>query len=223
MELRELVNQSELDKLLGNCPHLFHMAENGAWAGIKKHGLRSTSSLLNLYQIDGEERCRIESEHRNKIVEINSPGLGTAKIRDQLAMDDEGLRRCLPKKICPRQWYEFLNSKVFFWLTEDRLNRMLNAKAYRNTAHEVLVLNTREFVDKYREEIRLCPINSGATKPAYAKRDCSIFYRIDDYPYKKHKHRVAELSVDGGIEDITNFVKRVYVACGQNCLSDLDL
>jgi len=222
------MNQSELDKLLKNCPRLFHMAEKGAWAGIKKHGLLSTSSLLDLHRIDGKERRAIESEHRNKIIEINSRGLHAAKIRDQLAMDNEGLRRCLPKGISPRQWYECLNKKVFFWLTKDRLNRMLNAKAYRNTAHEVLVLNTCKLVDKYREQIRLCPINSGATKPAYAKRDCSIFYRIEDYPYKGRKHRrindrVAELSVDGGIEDITNFVEYVYVACGQNCLSNLDL
>lgn len=222
------MSESELDKLLKDCPHLFHMAENGAWAGIKKHGLLSTSSLLDLHEIDGKERRAIESEHRNKIIEINSRGLHTAKIRDQLAMDDEGLRRCLPKEISPRQWYEFLNNKVFFWLTEDRLNRMLNAKAYRDTTHEVLVLNAREFVEKYREKIRLCPINSGATKPASAKRDYSIFYRIDDYPYKERKRssindRVAELSVDGAIKDITNFVERVYVACGQNCPSDLDL
>ena len=222
------MNQSELDKLLKDCPRLFHMAEKGAWAGIKKHGLLSTSSLLNLCGISGKKRREIESEHRSKIIEINSRGLCAAKIRDQLPMDGKGLRRCLPKEISPKQWYEFLNNKVFFWLTEDRLNRMLNAKAYRNTTHEVLVLNTRELVDEYREEIRLCPINSGAIKPAYAKRDYSIFYRIEDYPYKERKRRsindrVAELSVDGDIEDITNFVKRVYVTCGQNCLSDLDL
>ena len=37
-------------------PVVYHMAEYGTWESIKKHGLLSTSALLDLFQKSGEER-----------------------------------------------------------------------------------------------------------------------------------------------------------------------
>jgi hypothetical protein len=48
-------------------------------------------------------------------------------VRDQFPMTDAGLLRCLPNHISPADWYKLLNQKVFFWLTKDRLIRLLNA------------------------------------------------------------------------------------------------
>ncbi len=223
------MNQLEIAELLEDCPRLFHMAERGAWDGIKRHGLLSTSSLLDLYEIKGSERFALESGRRNTTAEINAPGLGSAKIRDQLPMDDKGLRRCLPDTISPQQWYEFLNRKVFFWLTKNRLDRLSNAKAYRDAEHEVLVLNSRRIVESYCEKIWLCPINSGCTKPMPAPRDYSTFARIVDYPYqcwrkrRKRGERVVELCIDGGVPNVTDFVECVYVVRGTMKLSELTL
>ncbi len=223
------MNQSELDELLDDCPRLFHMAERGAWDGIKERGLLSTSSLLGLYGVNGDERFALESERRNATVEINASGLGPARIRDQLPMDDKGLRRCLPDTISPQQWYEFLNRKVFFWLTKDRLDRLSSAKAYRDTEHEVLVLNSRRIVESYYKKIWLCPINSGCTKPMPAPRDYSTFARITDYPYqywrkrRSRGERVIELCIDDGVPNVTDFVECTYVVHGTIKLLELTL
>ena len=223
------MNQSELDELLEDCPRLFHMAASGAWNGIKEHGLLSTSSLLDLYKVGHEDRFALESRRRDATVKITAPGLDTAKIRDQLPMDDSGLRRCLPNTISPQQWYEFLNQKVFFWLTKKRLDRLSTARAYRDTEHQVLILNSREVVEAYHDAIWLCPINSGCTKPYPTQRDYSTFARIDDYPYRCWRrrrssgNRVVELCVDDGVQNVTDFVERVYVVRGVAELLELTL
>ncbi len=218
----------DLDRLLDDCPYLFHMAERGAWSGIQEHGLLSTSSLLDLYGIDGDERRAIESKRRDETTEIEASGLNRAKVRVQLALSDKRLQVLLPPEISPRQWYEFLNGKVFFWLTKKRLDKFSNAKAYRNTEHEVLMLNSRKFVEVYRDRIWLSPINSGCTFPSRAERDYSTFSGINDYPYlywrhekKRYRDAVVELCVDDRISNIVDFVERVYVVCGTTELYDL--
>ena len=223
------MNQSELDELLYDCPLLYHMAERGAWDGIKRFGLLSTSSLLDLYGVAGKKRFAIESQRRSEIIEITAPGLNSARIRDQLPMDDNGLRRCLPDTTSPQQWYEFLNRKVFFWLTRDRLDRMSSAKAYRDSEHEVLVLDSRELIGAYSENIWMCPINSGCTKPMPTPRSFKTFSRIGDYPYQYWRRRrgrgerVVELSIDNSVPNVSSFVKRVYVVRGTREMFSLAL
>src|SRR5262245_60128665 len=112
MDVRELIERY---------PRLYHMAEDGAWPSIERHGLLSTSALLDLYGVDGAERVTIESSHRPDSIEINRDGLGTAVVRDQKPMSDAGLARCLQDGLSPEEWYRILNNKSFFWLTERRL------------------------------------------------------------------------------------------------------
>ena len=42
--------------LLEHYPRLWHMAEDGSFKSIRKNGLLSTTALLDLYGISGEER-----------------------------------------------------------------------------------------------------------------------------------------------------------------------
>jgi hypothetical protein len=141
------------------------MAARGSWPSIKKHGLLSTTSLLDLYGVGGDERDAIESQRRPENITVDHPGLGRAVIRDQKPMDDRGLIRCLEDGLTPRLWYQILNSRVFFWLTRDRLVRLLNAGAYKDKEHDVLELDTASLVEAYREQITLSHMNSGCTKP----------------------------------------------------------
>jgi hypothetical protein len=214
------VNSNELKELISDCPRLYHMAESGAFTGIKKHGLLSTSALLDLYEVEGNQRTAIESEHRPTRVRIEKQGVGFAFVRDQIPMSDNGLIRALPTGITPSMWYELLNGKVFFWLSEVRLKRLLEAKAYRDTEHEVLVLDTRSVIERYFDIITLCPINSGCTKPMPHPRDFSIFSRINDYPYdlwrgrRKVGERVVELCVDHSLPKVDEHLVDAYVARG---------
>lgn len=216
------MTSGELEELLSDCPKLYHMAESGSWSSIEKNGLLSTSALLDVYEVNGEERERIESQRRPEGIPINRSGLPTAMIRDQIPMDDVGLRRCLPAHITPSEWYRLLNGKVFFWLTRDRLHRILNAGAYRNKEHDVLELDAKALVDAHSERIWLCPMNSGCTKPIPHPRDETTFSRISDYPYsewskkRKRGERVVELCVDHSVPDISRFVTRVVSMRGRD-------
>src|SRR3970282_1237905 len=73
-------------------PRLFHMAEAGCWPSVQRYGLLSTSGLLDLFEVDPEQRVQLESRHRPESVRIQHPVHGTAVIRDQKPMSDSGLK-----------------------------------------------------------------------------------------------------------------------------------
>lgn len=222
------MTEAELEELITNCPTLYHMAERGSWASIKQYGLLSTSALLDHYAVQPPNRTEIESQHRPRSVEVTRKGLPKAVVRDQIPMSDAGLRRALPDRLTPSDWYELLNAKAFFWLSEDRLHKLTNAKAYRDKEHDIVEVDTRSLINAHRESIWLCPINSGCTKPMPHPRDETIFARIADYPYnywrerRSRKERVVELSVDHSVKDIRNHVRRVIVKRGMEVLSVLE-
>ncbi|MDE0032538.1 MAG: hypothetical protein OXU75_05345 [Deltaproteobacteria bacterium] len=219
------MTEKEIEELIADCPTLYHMAERGSWVSIKKGGLLSTSAILDLYSIYGSERTRIERQHRPKSIEIREEGLTRAVIRDQIPMSDSGLRRCLPSRLQPSDWYEILNSKVFFWLSEERLHKLTTARAYRDREHDVIEVSTRSLIEAHRPAIWLCPINSGCTKPMPRSRDETVFARIEDYPYsswrrrRKRGERVVELAVDYSVPDIGVHVRRVVIQKGREVVS----
>jgi hypothetical protein len=49
----------------------------------------------------------------------------------------------------PREWYESLNRRVFFWVDRRRLIKLLGARAYRNRPHLVLELDTAELLRRH--------------------------------------------------------------------------
>lgn len=205
-------------------PYLYHMAEANTWESICKHGLLSTSALLDLFEVTGDERLKIESEHRPESVEINHPIHGLAVIRDQKPMSDRSLERCLIE-LNPRQWYETLNRKVFFWVTQERLFRLLRARAYKDRAHCVLTISTSGLFKHYIEKITLSPINSGCTFPAGAKRGRQTFLPFEQYPFserrKKNPETVVEVVVDYSVPDIAKYVIRVDHMLGSKILETL--
>ncbi len=223
-----MVTEQELEELIINCPTLYHMAERGSWGSIKQYGLLSTSALLTHYDVELSKREEIESQHRPESVEVTGEGLPRAVVRDQIPMSDAGLRRALPDRLSPADWYELLNAKAFFWLSEDRLHKLTNAKAYRDQEHDVLEVDTRSLIEAHRNAIWLCPINSGCTKPMPHPRDETVFARISDYPYdhwrerRGRRERVVELAIDHSVEDIRDHVSRVVVKRGTEVLSVLE-
>jgi hypothetical protein len=74
-------------------PHLYHMAQEDAWASIQCHGLLSTTSILNLWQVNGSKRYLIEREVRRSAVELDHPRYGKVIIRDQKPMCEQKLRK----------------------------------------------------------------------------------------------------------------------------------
>jgi hypothetical protein len=200
------------EEFIRRYPRLYHMAHVKSWPSIERNGLLSTSALLDLFQIEGEAREAIESRHRPKSVEITHPLYGRATIRDQIPMSERALLKCLVGTT-PRAWYELLNRRVFLWTTEDRVNTLLAARAYRNHEHDVLTVDTRALVERHGEEITLSPINSGSTVYNPQPRGLDLFRSFDEFPFdvrmKYGKRAIAELSVDYSVPDLRDFVLRV--------------
>ena len=195
-------------------PLLYHLAEADTWQSIRTLGLLSTSALLDLCGSVGEERRRIESQHRSQSTPLACGKYGTILIRDQKPMSDVALRKCLTSGMTPAEWYETLNRKVFFWVTEKRLNNMLGA--YRGHEHMVLVLDSSKLLSRMSPSVTLSPINSGSARRKAAPRGSETFCSLQDYPFdvwrKKRRgvsNAIAELAVDWSVPDIEGLVIRI--------------
>ena len=191
-------------------PRLFHMAATGSWPSIERHGLLSASALLDVFGVSEERRVALETRHRPTSVPICRPGLGRAVVRDQKPMSDKALCKCLRDGLKPCDWYRTLNSKVFFWLTRERLERML--KACRDTPQIVLIVDTESLIAAYSDRVTLSPIHNGSTLFNPAPRGRNTFLPLDRYPFrdrlKKRNPRdaIAELAVEGGVPNIRDHV-----------------
>jgi hypothetical protein len=208
----------EVEEFIARHPRLFHMAEAGAWASVREHGLLSTSALLDLFEYDGSERKAIESEHRSQIVQIIHPRTGaTAMIRDNKPLRSQFLAACL-EGMSMRQWYELLNRKVFFWVSEARLEGLLKARAYKNRPHEVITIDTAALLARGTHGVTLAPINTGATLyPSAPPRGRDTFKAIDEYPLTKYvrwrgqANAIVELAVDYEVPAVEEVALSVWL------------
>lgn len=202
----------KIDVLIKLYPELFHMAEPGTWESIRKHGLLSTSALLDRADIEIERRMQLEMKHRPEKAKIQCPEIGVVVLRDQKPMIESQLKKALQDDLTPRDWYSLLNSKVFLWATQDRLNTLLNAKSYRNEEHDVLTLDSAQLLNDHWESVALCHMNSGNTRPFPHPRGKNTFLPIADYP-TTNKDRpvkpIVEVTVSSCIPNVFNYVKRV--------------
>jgi hypothetical protein len=202
----------DLDKLIELYPRVYHMAERGAWDSIRTHGLMSATAVLDHLAIEGGDRARFESEHRNQKMDVRAGHPSNIVLRDQKPMPEGRLIQALTDGTTPRQWYELINQKVFFWAEEQRLHRLLGARDYRRLEHDVLTLDSATFIPAYSEAIWLCHMNSGNTWPMPHRRGTEIFRRIPDYPVKrsgKPIKTVVELVVDYAVTNIAEYVVEV--------------
>jgi hypothetical protein len=145
---------------------------------------------------------------------IEHPRFGRAVIRDQKPMNEKSLLRAL-EDMTPQQWYENLNGRVFFWLSQDRLMRMLGAGAYRSEEHTVLEIDTAQLVERHAAQLAFSPINSGATfalRPA--PRGRNTFRRFVDYPWVERldthpKELAVECAVDYSVPEVAGMVTSI--------------
>ena len=184
-------------------PVLYHVAEAGSWPSIQKHGLLSTTALLKLFECSGDRRAEIESSWRPGPVTISHPRHGTAVIRDQIPMPEAQLQECLVA-MTPRQWYELINRKVFFWAREWDLHSFL--RAYRDRSHCVITLSTDALLNSQRERITLCRINSGSVR-GMESRGRDTFKLIGDYSLSPSS--VREVAVEYSVPEIWKLEPRV--------------
>lgn len=182
------------------------MAEDGSWESIRECGLLSTTALLDLFEVGGERRYAIESMRRPEIVTVEHPVLGAALVRDNKPMQEKALLRCL-EGMTPREWYEHLNRRVFFWVERKRLLKLLGARAYRDRPHLVLEVDAAALLRRHDDRVELSPINSGATFAMNpAPRGPDTFHCIADHPDGKP---IVELTVDYSVPDMADLTLAV--------------
>lgn len=187
------------------------MAEAGSWLSVQQHGLLSTTALLDLFEIRGTERDAIEAARRPESVQIQHAQHGTAWIRDNKPINVTVLRRTLVGMSEP-EWYRALNRRVFFWLSEGRLDRLRNAPPYRERQHDILTLDTAALLGVYGSRVELAHLNTGAVHAgAKYPRGAGTFRSIADYPWQERAgvapaEPVVELTIPYAVPDIEDFV-----------------
>ena len=215
------------EDLCRNYPVLYHIAWEGSWPNIRDNGLMSTKMLLQLYGKRPPEIALLTRQRRPHWVPIECPGRPRAMLRDQKPMTDEGLKRALGGKADPWQWYELINSIVFFWPTKKRLKTMLLASAYQNLRHDVLVVDTRDLVRLEAPNIRLSRLNSGCTKPFAHERDLGLFKTFSAYPFDCRRRNygkanaVAEVCVLDEVACISEAVVNVQSGSASEIMASL--
>ncbi len=186
-------------------PRLYHMALAAAWPSIQRHGLLSTSALLDLYGLGGVARERIERQRRAAAMTIEHPRFGPVVINDQHPMTDESLRPALID-MTPSEWYAHLNARVFFWVNEARLSRLLNS--YARLERIVLVLDSAAVLARHAAQTMLSPINSGFSLRFPQRRGRETFRPLAEYPFEDWVRKrgkadaVAECTVLGGVTNV---------------------
>lgn len=175
--------------LVAAYPTLYHMAAPDSWPSIQRHGLLSTSALLDLFETDRAQRAAIERMHRPTSVTIRHPRHGVATIRDQKPMQEGRLRTALTDGVTPEAWFRLLNGYVFFWPTWERLERMRSA--YRGQPHTILTVDTAALLQAHGADVRLSAINTGATRPFARPRGTSTFQRLANFPLDERRRRVG--------------------------------
>ena len=202
-------------------PRLYHMAERESWDTIRRHGLLGTEALLNLFEIPTAQREMVLTRQRTESVVIEHQLHGRAVIRDQKPLLRSKLEGCL-KGCSFQQWLQMLNSRVFFWLTRERLQTLMCAREYCAKAHVVLVLDTLRLASDLTQTITLAPMNTGNTRPFAHPRSLATFSPMADYPFEERKHRglyymVVELAVEGSVPNIMKYVIEAAEMQCSNC------
>jgi hypothetical protein len=152
-----------------------------------RYGLLSTTALLDLCEIRGEQRHSIESCQRPKAVPISHPVHGEFVINDQAPMNASALSKCL-MDLSPQEWCQSLNLRVFLWPTHERLAKHIGAKLAGGRPRLVLAFGTKSLFEVLDfDSFELSPINSGNTMRKAAPRGSTTFLKFSDYPFSERR------------------------------------
>jgi hypothetical protein len=196
---------------------VYHMTEAVNWPLIERHGLLSTSRLLDLAAITGAERVALERRQRTRAAMLPNG----AVIRDQVPMPPAALARCLRGGIAPEEWYAELNRRVFFWLDPARLNRQ--RRACGAAAQSVLVVDAPAMLARHGGRAALTAFNTGNARRKPAPRGRATFVPYTDWLGSRwsseaaalgicarpRSHTPVEVAILDAVTDIADFIVEV--------------
>jgi hypothetical protein len=148
----------DLDQLCKKIPFLYHLTSRENVHSIVSEGVIWSASAL-LQAADDHRVQRYLRERRPDHLTIKVRGRNV-HIRDQRPISEKLLENCLLGGLVVGDYYELLNSRVFFWPTLERLRR--HYKRYEAEGPTILRLRTQDLLDL--NHVQLSRLNSGATR-----------------------------------------------------------
>lgn len=190
---------------------VYHIVDERNWPSVRKGGFRPASVLM------GESLGAAEARSRSRRWRAGAETLpGGVVLRDQRPMPHAALEGCLADGLTSADWYELVNSGVYFWVDTDRLDRHLRAQS---GASIVLELRARELAQTYADSAFVTPFNTGAALRRPARRGAGSFVAYpswrrfgwrDESPSPKSGrsggHPPAELVIREVIPDALDYV-----------------
>ena len=191
----------------------YHLVDAGNWPSVQKLGLMSAARLM---AASGSAEDNTPRRHRPVAQRLASGVL----IRNQKPMPPAALTRCLKSGLTPEDWFELLNSKVFFWLDIERLNRQRHA--CKDAPQIALLIDAARLLSNYSANATVAPINTGNAMRAAKPRNRSTFVPYDRWVEdgwthenipgalcRPANHRPVELTIDNAVPDIMEYVVSV--------------
>ena len=90
-------------------PEAYHMAADGSWPSIARHGLLSTAALVERWEVASAGiRSSLLEQRRPDSVAIEHPEHGVAIVRDHKPINEASLADALID-MTSEQWFEVLN------------------------------------------------------------------------------------------------------------------
>ena len=196
---------------------VYHLVDAANWASIQRHGLLSMAALLDRAGIAGAERERLLRTQRRSGLTLSDGSV----IRDQVPMPPAALARCL-HGMQPEDWYALLNSKVFFWLDPDRLNRQRRAGGLQWPAL-VMIVDAERLLRQYATRAAVTPFNTGNARRKPAQRGNASFVPYAAWQEsawtseasllgkapRPASHVPVELAIADAVPDVMRFVADV--------------
>ncbi len=192
-------------------PTLHHLAAADAWRGIVRWGFLSTTALLDLHGVAGEERTRLEARKRPGQHALDHPTAGRAVLRDQRPLSERALAAQLTDGWSVGDWCRHLNRHAFLFPT--RAAALAFGAVYARQANDLLTFDTAAVLRAAGGDLRVCTVNSGApTARAPTPRGPRTFERLD--ACASTPGRVKEVAVLGGLAEVGDSllgVERLHV------------
>jgi len=208
-----------LERLCELYPTVYHMAYPANRPSLERHGFRSVSNLLELFEVN--ERERIVTSRRATALLLRHPHYGEVTLRDQKPLSESALTKCLLGRLTPADWYRILNEHIFFWPTIERAEKLLAAQAYRHSENLILEVSAERLLTRYWPHVRLSPINSGSTLFNPQPRGRSTLVHPNEYPLQHWQARrsartaIAEIALANCVASLDEVVTRAYTLAPQ--------
>jgi hypothetical protein len=209
------LNPQEFAKLH---PKLFHVTRADALPSIERHGLQSTNALLDLFEISPLLRAEIALHPRKTYLDLSHVDHGTVTLNHQKPLVESALIKCLDDGLSVPDWIDKLNSRVFFWPDDKRLNTFLQSNTKLGLPMCILSLDTLTLIQVFWDQMEVSPMNSGNTRRKPLKRGHSTFSSLNELDYAiwrrasggRNLRTIREVIVKDKIPDAMNYVTKVH-------------